>query len=189
MWFLGTPLGQGRHPDHHTFLDKHNLSALQQSHFLTHPLTTTSATKCSIPTSYAYGWVANPCFPSPHVLIPCSAPVCPRCHHFSVPMLGTCSPPKSLSLYLFNSLCTGFSPPSCHHHTWMALMLASCKYVCIVQKLGFDTKFSEFKTQNIVGNCDVKFPIHLEGLAYSHRQFSSYEPDWCWPPTPPGLWI
>jgi TATA-box binding protein (TBP) (component of TFIID and TFIIIB) len=31
--------------------------------------------------------------------------------------------------------------------------------------------------QNIVGSCDVKFPIHLEGLAYSHRQFSSYEPE------------
>ena len=53
--------------------------------------------------------------------------------------------------------------------------LASCKYVCIVQKLGFDAKFSKFKIQNIVGSCDVKFPIRLEGLAYSHGQFSSYE--------------
>jgi hypothetical protein len=26
---------------------------------------------------------------------------------------------------------------------------------------------SEFKIQNIVGSCDVKFPIRLEGLAYS----------------------
>jgi TATA-box binding protein (TBP) (component of TFIID and TFIIIB) len=55
--------------------------------------------------------------------------------------------------------------------------LASCKYARIVQKLGFDTKFSEFKIQNIVGSCDVKFPIRLEGLAYSHGQFSSYEPE------------
>ena len=55
--------------------------------------------------------------------------------------------------------------------------LASRKYACIVQKLGFKTKFSEFKIQNIVGSCDVKFPICLEGLAYSHRQFSSYEPE------------
>ncbi len=53
--------------------------------------------------------------------------------------------------------------------------LATCKYACIVQKLSFDTKFSGFKIQNIVGSCDVKFPIHLEDLAYSHRQFSSYE--------------
>ena len=39
--------------------------------------------------------------------------------------------------------------------------LASRKYAHIVQKLGFD----------------VKFPIRLEGLAYSHGQFSSYEPE------------
>src|ERR1700722_2665294 len=59
--------------------------------------------------------------------------------------------------------------------------LASRKYARIVQKLGFDAKFSEFKIQNIVGSCDVKFPIRLEGLAYSHGQFSSYEPEVCSP--------
>lgn len=58
--------------------------------------------------------------------------------------------------------------------------LASRKYARIVQKLGFDAKFSEFKIQNIVGSCDVKFPIRLEGLAYSHGQFSSYEPEVCY---------
>jgi len=31
----------------------------------------------------------------------------------------------------------------------------------------------DFKIQNIVGSCDVKFPIRLEGLAYSHGAFSS----------------
>ena len=55
--------------------------------------------------------------------------------------------------------------------------LASRKYSRIVQKLGFDAKFSEFKIQNIVGSCAVKFPIRLEGLAYGHGQFSSYEPE------------
>ncbi|RYR48470.1 hypothetical protein Ahy_A07g034493 [Arachis hypogaea] len=35
----------------------------------------------------------------------------------------------------------------------------------------------DFKIQNIVGSCDVKFPIRLEGLAYSHGAFSSYEPE------------
>ncbi|KAH9934967.1 uncharacterized protein B0H18DRAFT_979211 [Fomitopsis serialis] len=44
--------------------------------------------------------------------------------------------------------------------------LASRKYARIVQKLGFDAKFSEFKIQNIVGSCDV-----------NHGQFSSYEPE------------
>jgi transcription initiation factor TFIID TATA-box-binding protein len=31
----------------------------------------------------------------------------------------------------------------------------------------------DFKVQNIVGSFDVKFPIRLEGLAYSHGAFSS----------------
>jgi hypothetical protein len=51
--------------------------------------------------------------------------------------------------------------------------LASRKYARIIQKLGFNAKFTEFKIQNIVGSCDVKFPIRLEGLAYSHGHFSS----------------
>ncbi|OMJ09407.1 TATA-box-binding protein [Smittium culicis] len=55
--------------------------------------------------------------------------------------------------------------------------LAARKYARIVQKLGFPAKFTDFKIQNIVGSCDVKFPIRLEGLAYSHGHFSSYEPE------------
>lgn len=55
----------------------------------------------------------------------------------------------------------------------------------MIQHLHFDTflalavlltticVFQEFKLQNIVGSCDVKFPIRLEGLAYSHGIFSS----------------
>jgi transcription initiation factor TFIID TATA-box-binding protein len=37
--------------------------------------------------------------------------------------------------------------------------LASRKYARIIQKLGFNAKFSDFKIQNIVGSCDIKFPI------------------------------
>ncbi|ORX36236.1 hypothetical protein BD324DRAFT_642473 [Kockovaella imperatae] len=55
--------------------------------------------------------------------------------------------------------------------------LASRKYARIIQKLGFEAKFAEFKIQNIVGSCDVHFPIRLEGLAFSHGAFSSYEPE------------
>lgn len=33
--------------------------------------------------------------------------------------------------------------------------------------------FKDFKIQNIVGSCDVKFPIRLEGLNYSHGPFTS----------------
>ncbi|KAJ3192350.1 TATA-box-binding protein [Irineochytrium annulatum] len=55
--------------------------------------------------------------------------------------------------------------------------LAARKYARIIQKLGFAAKFTDFKIQNIVGSCDVKFPIRLEGLAFSHGTFSSYEPE------------
>lgn len=55
--------------------------------------------------------------------------------------------------------------------------LAARKYARIVQKLGFEAKFSDFKIQNMVGSCDVKFPIRLEGLVLTHSQFSSYEPE------------
>ena len=55
--------------------------------------------------------------------------------------------------------------------------LASRKYARIIQKLGFNAKFMDFKIQNIVGSCDIKFPIRLEGLASRHHHFSSYEPE------------
>ncbi|XP_059960239.1 TATA-box-binding protein-like [Mesoplodon densirostris] len=55
--------------------------------------------------------------------------------------------------------------------------LAARKYARVVQKLGFPAKFLDFKIQNIVGSCDVKFPIRLEGLVLTHQQFSSYEPE------------
>ncbi|CAG9113978.1 hypothetical protein JYU34_008883 [Plutella xylostella] len=55
--------------------------------------------------------------------------------------------------------------------------LAARKYARIIQKLGFVAKFLDFKIQNMVGSCDVKFPIRLEGLVLTHGQFSSYEPE------------
>ncbi|XP_003742533.1 TATA-box-binding protein [Galendromus occidentalis] len=55
--------------------------------------------------------------------------------------------------------------------------LAARKYARIVQKLGFEAKFLDFKIQNMVGSCDVRFPIRLEGLVLTHCQFSSYEPE------------
>ncbi|XP_051022970.1 TATA box-binding protein-like 2 [Acomys russatus] len=55
--------------------------------------------------------------------------------------------------------------------------LAARKYARVVQKLGFPARFLSFKVQNVVGSCDVKFPIRLEILALTHPQFSSYEPE------------
>ncbi|XP_065879250.1 TATA-box-binding protein 1-like [Euphorbia lathyris] len=56
--------------------------------------------------------------------------------------------------------------------------LAARKFARIVHKLGFSVKFKEFKIQNIVASCDVKFIIRLEQFALSeHAIFTSYEPE------------
>lgn len=55
---------------------------------------------------------------------------------------------------------------------------AARKYARIIQKLGFsNVRFTEFKVQNIVASCDVKFPIRLEGLSHAHSNFCNYEPE------------
>jgi len=58
------------------------------------------------------------------------------------------------------------------HTTHMCVHLYP-QYAKIVQKLGFPATFKEFKVQNIVGSCDVRFPIRLEGLAFGHQLFSN----------------
>lgn len=55
--------------------------------------------------------------------------------------------------------------------------LAARKYARIIQKIGFNVKFQDFTIQNIVGSCDVGFPIRLDGLQSAHSNFSSYEPE------------
>ncbi|KAG8391370.1 hypothetical protein BUALT_Bualt01G0180700 [Buddleja alternifolia] len=57
--------------------------------------------------------------------------------------------------------------------------IATRKYARIIQKLGFPVKLSGFKIQNIVGSCDVNFPIRLETLVYNSHigAYSRYEPE------------
>ncbi len=50
---------------------------------------------------------------------------------------------------------------------------AARQYAKVVQKCGFQVKWTDFKIQNMVASCDVKFPIRLEGLAKDHMLFSS----------------
>ncbi|XP_057437684.1 TATA-box-binding protein 1-like [Lotus japonicus] len=56
--------------------------------------------------------------------------------------------------------------------------LAARKYARIIQKLGFPAaKFKDFRIQNIVASCDVKYTLGLELLAFELRPFSTYEPE------------
>jgi len=42
---------------------------------------------------------------------------------------------------------------------------AAKTYAKIIKNCGFNVKFTDFKVQNIVGSCDVGFPIKLEFLS------------------------
>ncbi|XP_070500504.1 TBP-related factor-like [Chironomus tepperi] len=55
--------------------------------------------------------------------------------------------------------------------------LAARKFARIIQKLGHEVKFIDFKVQNLVATVDLRFPIRLENLNQMHGQFSSYEPE------------
>lgn len=88
------------------------------------------------------------------------------------PVIMRIRDPKTTAL-IFNSgkmVCTGAKSEELSR-------TASRKYARIIQKLGFPAKFMDFKIQNIVASCDVKFAIRLEGLAAAHNQFCSYEPE------------
>lgn len=54
---------------------------------------------------------------------------------------------------------------------------AAKKYAKSIKKVGFSVTMQDFKVQNIVGSCDVQFPISLESLSTSHDKFSTYEPE------------
>lgn len=51
------------------------------------------------------------------------------------------------------------------------------KFARILQKIGNDVHLKDFKINNMLGTCDLKFPIRLEDLNESHAQFSRYEPE------------
>jgi transcription initiation factor TFIID TATA-box-binding protein len=55
--------------------------------------------------------------------------------------------------------------------------LATRKYARIVQKLGFTAKILNFKIQNMVGSCNVKFTVRLEALVLALGRVSRYEPE------------
>ncbi|KAJ7349064.1 TBP-domain-containing protein [Mycena albidolilacea] len=59
------------------------------------------------------------------------------------------------------------------------LIFASGKMVGAGAKSENDSHLASRKYARIVQkpSCNVKFPIRLEGLAYSHGRFSSYEPE------------
>lgn len=62
-------------------------------------------------------------------------------------------------------------------------------YFILRWSFAFFYGLQDFKIQNIVGSCDVKFPIRLEGLAYSHGAFSSVSYAFSSPVFAVSLWL
>ena len=50
-------------------------------------------------------------------------------------------------------------------------------YAKAVKKIGYPVRFHDFRIQNVVASCDLKFPVSLEGLANEHFHFSQYDPE------------
>lgn len=51
-------------------------------------------------------------------------------------------------------------------------LIAARKFARVIQRLEFPVKFRDFKIQNIVGSCDVRFAIRLEGLSHAHNKLA-----------------
>ncbi|PRP82437.1 hypothetical protein PROFUN_10137 [Planoprotostelium fungivorum] len=51
------------------------------------------------------------------------------------------------------------------------------KFARIIQKIGFNVKFEQFKVRTMVGGIDVGFPIRLEDLSKAHAPHCTYEPE------------
>ena len=54
--------------------------------------------------------------------------------------------------------------------------LGARKFARILQKLGFNAKFCNFKIHNVVASVDARFPVHIARMQAVHHAFSSYEP-------------
>lgn len=55
--------------------------------------------------------------------------------------------------------------------------LGARKFARILQKIGYNVSLKDFKINNMLATCDLKFPIRLEDLNENHAQFSRYEPE------------
>ena len=72
--------------------------------------------------------------------------------------------------YLLRSTSSLWRDTDVHVHIHLTTTLMQYVSVLLVPQ----ARFLEFKIQNMVGSCDVKFPIRLEGLVVVHSQFARY---------------
>lgn len=54
-------------------------------------------------------------------------------------------------------------------------LIAARKFARMIQKLQFKVSFKDFKIQNMVGSCDVKFRVKLDVLHRKYKDFCGSE--------------
>ncbi|XP_022701385.1 TATA-box-binding protein-like, partial [Varroa jacobsoni] len=55
--------------------------------------------------------------------------------------------------------------------------LAARKFARILQKIGFEARFEEFRVRNVVASCSIGSELNIEGIFLTHNNFCTYEPD------------
>ena len=81
--------------------------------------------------------------------------------------------PKATALIFGSGKLVITGTKSCHNSS-----LATKKIAYILERIGFrPDDHINFKVQNIVGTVDCGFPIRLEGVAFAHPTYTSYEPE------------
>jgi len=103
-------------------------------------------------------------------LAPCAATLSLACAVISAATAAAVLPslllPPSLPLMLLQ-----YVPAPCLTGVASPCLFVHIPHPCLFVRLARWPQ--EFKIQNMVGSCDVKFPIRLEGLASTHAMFCS----------------
>lgn len=55
--------------------------------------------------------------------------------------------------------------------------VAARRHARLLQKLGFQVRFSNYRVVNVLGTCIMPFGIHIVNFSQKHRKFASYEPE------------
>jgi len=104
--------------------------------------------------------------------------ICTRCRNaefnprrFNAVIMRIRDPKATAVMWESGSLCISGACSEAASHQ------AARKFCKILQGLGFDAKFRNYKTCNVLGKIDLRVPIKLEELSLSHKEISSYEPE------------
>jgi len=104
--------------------------------------------------------------------------ICTRCRNaeynprrFNAVIMRIQDPKATAIIWESGTLCVNGTSSEALNHK------ASRKFCKILQELGFNAKFRNYKTCNVLGKIDLRVPINLEELSLKHKDIASYEPE------------